>query len=196
MIQPHGKCCQHSPEAGRVKEHILHNSLWRSMVLTILWFQLMIMISDFCLPDLWESNFLWWGLPGWHSGEESACQCRRHQRYQFNPWVKKIPWSRRWQPTPVYLPGKFHRQRSLAGHSPWGHKESDMTGWAHARAHTHTFLLYFKPTNLWWFVSAGFLTICMTVQLLWCCLRNNGWLSYFCSDYEGRERNGLLGFSK
>ena len=39
----------------------------------------------------------------------------------------KIPWRRAWQPTPVFLPGEFHGQRSLAGYSPWGHKESDMT---------------------------------------------------------------------
>ena len=39
----------------------------------------------------------------------------------------KIPWSRKWQPTPVFLPGKFHDQRSLVGYSPWGHKESDIT---------------------------------------------------------------------
>ena len=42
-------------------------------------------------------------------------------------WVRKIPWSRKWQPTPVSLPGKFHGQRRLAGYSPWGCKESDMT---------------------------------------------------------------------
>ena len=43
------------------------------------------------------------------------------------PGSGKIPWRRRWQPTPVFLPGKFHGQRSLVGHSPWGHKELDMT---------------------------------------------------------------------
>ena len=42
---------------------------------------------------------------------------------RFDPWVGKIPWRREWQPTPVILPGEFHRQRSLAGYSPWGHKE-------------------------------------------------------------------------
>ena len=42
-----------------------------------------------------------------------------------DPWVRKIPWSRKWQPTPVFLPGKFHGQRSLA--DPWGHSGSDMT---------------------------------------------------------------------
>ena len=50
--------------------------------------------------------------------------CRRHG---IDPWVRKIPWSRKWQPTPVFLLGKPHGQRSLAGYSPQGHKESDMT---------------------------------------------------------------------
>ena len=59
--------------------------------------------------------------------QESACQCRRHKRLRFSPWVRKIPWSRKWQPTSVFLPGKFLRQRSLAGHSSWGHKESYTT---------------------------------------------------------------------
>ena len=56
-----------------------------------------------------------WRLLKWHSGKESACQCGRHR---FNPWVWKIPWRRKWQPTPVFLPGKFHEQRNLVGYSP------------------------------------------------------------------------------
>ena len=51
------------------------------------------------------------GLPWWLSGKETACQCRRHG---FDPWVGKIYWSRKWWPTPVFLPGKSHRERSLA----------------------------------------------------------------------------------
>ena len=47
---------------------------------------------------------------------------QEHRRYSFNPWVRKIPSSRKWHPTPVFLPGKFHGQRSLMGYSPWGHK--------------------------------------------------------------------------
>ena len=60
-----------------------------------------------------------------HSGKESASQCRRFRRLVFSPWVGKIPWSRKWQPSPVFLPGKFYGKRSLVGYSPWGHKESD-----------------------------------------------------------------------
>ena len=45
----------------------------------------------------------------------------------FDPWVEKISWRRKWQPTPVLLPGKSYGQRSLVGYRPWGHKESDTT---------------------------------------------------------------------
>ena len=57
----------------------------------------------------------------------TACQCRRHKRCRFDPWVRKIPWRRAWQPTPVFLPGESQGQRSLVGYSPWSHKESDTT---------------------------------------------------------------------
>ena len=66
-------------------------------------------------------------FPGGASGKEPTCHFRRHKRYEFDPWVGKIPWRRTWQPTPVFLPGEFHGQRNLAGYSPWGHKESDTT---------------------------------------------------------------------
>ena len=45
----------------------------------------------------------------------------------FDPWVGTISWRRKWHPTPVFFPGEFHGQRSLAGCSPWGHRESDTT---------------------------------------------------------------------
>ena len=61
---------------------------------------------------------------GW-TGKESPCQCRRCKRLRFHPWVGKIPWRRKWQASPVLLPGKSHGQRSLAGYTPWGRKESD-----------------------------------------------------------------------
>ena len=75
------------------------------------------------------------------SGKESACQCRRRM---FNPGMGRIPWRRKWQPTPVFLPGESHRQRSLAGYSPWSCKESDTT------EHTLTLfilILLFYVTN-------------------------------------------------
>ena len=59
------------------------------------------------------------GSPRWRSGKESAGQFRRHV---FDPWVRRIPWRREWQPTPVFLPGESHGQRSLGGHGPWSYK--------------------------------------------------------------------------
>ena len=67
------------------------------------------------------------GFRGGASGKELTCQCRRHKRCRFDPCVRKIPWRRAWQPTPVILPGESHGQRSLVGYSPRGHKELDMT---------------------------------------------------------------------
>ena len=64
---------------------------------------------------------------GGTSDKEPACQCRRCERHEFDPWVRKIPWMRAWQPTPIFLPGEFHGQRSLAGYSPCGPRESDTT---------------------------------------------------------------------
>jgi len=55
------------------------------------------------------------GFPGGTSGKEPVCQCRRHKRYEFSPWVGKISLRKAWQSTPVFLPGESHRQRSLVG---------------------------------------------------------------------------------
>ena len=54
------------------------------------------------------------GPPRWLSGDD--------------PWVRRIPWRRKWQPTPVFLAEKSYGQRSVAGYCPWGHKELDKTG--------------------------------------------------------------------
>ena len=71
-------------------------------------------------------------LPQWHGGKESACQCMILKR-QIRSLFGKIPRSRKWQPSRVFLSGKFHGQRSLQGCSPWVHKESDITGHTHTR---------------------------------------------------------------
>ena len=73
------------------------------------------------------------GLPWWFSGKESTCSAGAAGDPRFNPWVGKILWRRAWQATPVFLPRVSHGQRSLAGYSPWGHKELDMT-----KATSHT----------------------------------------------------------
>ena len=64
------------------------------------------------------------GLPGGPSGKELACQCRRHKRLRFDPWVREIPWRRAWQPTLVFLPGESQGQRNLESYSPWNHSQT------------------------------------------------------------------------
>ena len=75
------------------------------------------------------------GVPRWLSGEESAYQGRRCRRCEFDTWVRKIPWRRTWQPTPVFLPGKSHKQRSLQAHvvtKRWTRLSN-----IHSNIHTH-----------------------------------------------------------
>ena len=72
-------------------------------------------------------NRLPWWLRQWRI-------CLQYSIPGFSHWVRKIPWRREGQPTPVFLPGESHGQRSLVGYSPWGHKELDGTAWP---THTH-----------------------------------------------------------
>ena len=110
------------------------------------------------------------GLPRWHSDKESACQCRRHRR---SPWVGNIPWNRKSQPTPEFLPGESHRQRSLVGY------QGVSKSWTQLRDSTQTpasltiFLylrqylklcLYSTPIEQW-------LHMKLLLPLLWVCGR-------------------------
>ena len=80
---------------------------------------------------------LYMSFSGGASGKEPACQCRRHKGHRFDPRL----WRRAWKPTPVFLPRESLEQKSLAGYSPWGHKESDRT---EVTPHTCTDTIYFK----------------------------------------------------
>ena len=74
--------------------------------------------APFCLSASFSSPVKL-GFPSSSDSKESACNAGGPE---FSPWVRQIPWRRKWQPTPVFLPGEFHGQRSLAGYSPWGCK--------------------------------------------------------------------------
>ena len=76
-------------------------------------------------------------LPRWLSGKESACKAEDAANSGFDPWVRKIPWGRKWQPAPGFMPGESHGRRSLAGYSPRG-AESDTT---ETTEHTHASLI-------------------------------------------------------
>ena len=105
---------------------ILRVQAWEASPIS--WFSVTLMVSTWFLkltslhcPQSHGSGHISC-LPGGTTGEEPACQCRRHNRCGFDPWVRKIPWRRAWKPTPVFLPGQSHGQRSLVGYSPWGHR--------------------------------------------------------------------------
>ena len=75
---------------------------------------------------------------GSRKGAFQEAQWEWHQRRGFHLWVRKMPWSRKWQPTSVFIPGKFYGQKSLVGYSPWAYKELGTTEWLNTHTHTHT----------------------------------------------------------
>ena len=92
-------------------------SEWKEQPLSQTW--------TFCTlfePVFWSSFSTSRGLPRWLPGEESASSAGDAGDAGLILWVGKIPWKRAWQPNPGFLPGESHGQRSLAGHSPWGHR--------------------------------------------------------------------------
>ena len=92
----------------------------------------------------WQNLIMQGRLPRWCSGKESACQYRRRKGCEFDPRVGKIPWRRAWPPTPVFLPGESHGQRSLVGYSPWAAKS-----WVRLNTQTQT-ATQGLAVNLWW----------------------------------------------
>ena len=75
-------------------------------------------------------------FPGVASGKESTCQCRRHKSCKFDPWVGKIPWSRKQQPTPVFLPGTSHGQWATV------HEVTKRQTQLITHTHLHLYLVY------------------------------------------------------
>ena len=78
-----------------------------------------------CLFLKHSRDFL--GFPWGARGIEPACQCRKCKKHGFDPWDGKIHWRRAWQPTPGFLSGEYHGQRSLVGYRPWVCRELEMT---------------------------------------------------------------------
>ena len=98
-----------------------------------------------------------------------------YQSSLLNPWGRRIPWRRKWQPTPVFLPGKFHGWRSSVDYSPWGCKESDMTELAHRQPSLYSFchplfhfnavyLLYSEYSVSGWLIVAAMRTDFSDIQ--------------------------------
>ena len=111
--------------------------------------QSMVSQSQTGLSNWTELN---WGLPRQNRGREFACQCRWRKRREFNPWVRKIPWRRKWQPTPVFLPGESHGQRCLEGYCPWGCRVRHY--WeTHTHAGTFPCFLFILPVSSYLVIS-------------------------------------------
>ena len=112
------------PYFGHCKQHC--SEYWDSCILLNLffffWSCLYAQEWDWLLGHMIALDF-----PRGTSGKESAYQCRRLKRCGFYPWVRKIPWRKTWQSTPVFLTGDTNGQRGLVGYSLGGLKESDMT---------------------------------------------------------------------
>ena len=101
----------------------------------------------------WNPEILWdnkegkiWSLVLDFPGGKDGKVCLQCGRPGFDPWVGKIPWRKKWQPTPVLLPGKFHGRRILVGYSPWDRKESDTTEWLHLN-HLNFWMQFTKNGN-------------------------------------------------
>ena len=105
----------HEVRVSRASEQEQGGGWWRDSIFTHL--------PGGTFPSDFISGFskaLPLGFPG---DRRTASQGRRHKRRRFDPWVAKIPWRKAQQPTPVFLPGESHGQRSLADYSSWGRKE-------------------------------------------------------------------------
>ena len=122
-----------------------------------------------CFTTVWSHDLKFQespSFPGGSAGKEPTWQWRRHKRNGFDPWVRKIPWRRKWQPTPVFWPRESHGQRSLVGYSLWGCKESDAT------EHSHTVLLTLTRTPR--YTVLCFTSTSQGLHFCLCCLRIEG----------------------
>ena len=128
-------------QINKIKQFFKNHRHWLGLV-----FPTSLFHHSFCSPIwMYTFSFLMMLIFKYHyglSGKESPSQRKRHR---FNLWVGKIPWSRKWQPTPLFLPGKFYGQRNLVDSSPWGHERvrhdsacARTHTYAHTWTHTHS----------------------------------------------------------
>ena len=88
------------------------------------------------------------GLPRWCRGSESTWQCRRRKRCRFDAWVAEVPWRRKWQPTPAFLPEEFHGQRGLMGYSPCDCNKSGTTERMHLGSREYAWVVVKRGKEL------------------------------------------------
>ena len=98
---------------------------------------------------LYQWSSCWAPYPGGNSDKEPSCQCSRLQGCRFDPWLRKIIWRKKWQATPVFLPGESHGQRSLVGYGLWCRRvrrnwaAECVCAYTYTHTHTHTHFIYF-----------------------------------------------------
>ena len=119
---------------------------WRIMGKGFFYLTYFFIILTFCSSTFWASLVA-----------QTVKNLPATQESWFDLWVGKIPWKREWLPTPVFLPRKFHGQRSLEGYSPWVPKESDTERLTHTHTHTHTHSTYMET----------FYFCCFNLTLFW-----------------------------
>ena len=110
-------------------------------------------IYIYIYTHIYTHTYIHTGIPKWLSSKESACQFRRHRRREFDPWVGKIAWRKGWQPTPIFLPGKFHGQRTW-----WATVHEVTKSWTRLShwAHVHVYISVL--------VAQSCLTLCDTLD--------------------------------
>ena len=110
----------------------------RESIFYVVWFCFVLFCFVFwVIGGLYHIFYCFLYFPG---GSDSKASCLQWGRPGFDPWVRKILWRRKWQPTPILLPGKYQGRRSLVGYSPWDHKESDTT-----ERFYHIFYCFLQP---------------------------------------------------
>ena len=143
----------------------------------------------FCSID-WHICIYASQLPQWLSRWRICLQCRRHRRCRFNPWVKKIPWRRKWKPCPVFLPEKSPGQRRLVGYSPKKKVTKSQEAWATKHP-------FFAKSTLFWFLYfctmfwnqrppalLFFLRLLCLFGVLWDSVLTVGWIFYIWKKFH------------
>ena len=127
----------------------------------------MVKDRDLCLLHtscchIWYLLQIETGLPWKLSSEESTCQCWRHRRCEFDPWVGKTPWRRKWQPTPVFLPGESHGRRSQELQSEVAKGQTWLSMHEHIEIN-YTLKVWIQLPIKWSCVSLRALEVCAVV---------------------------------
>ena len=124
-----------------------------------------------------------YGIPWWLRWQRV---CLQYERPELDPWVRKTAWRRKWQPTPVFLPGKPHGRRSLAGYSSQGCKESDTIYRLHFHFHVHIYMYVCMYTHM-------YLCLCMHM-CRYLCIHTYIYLSIYLYIWP-KTYNGLTGLT-